>query len=106
MSKQSHHEALESIPALFNALLEDPDENDWTVFTFPVDYDTSLFGANTKDSQFYTRRFHESMLNVIKISNVSADSSDHNLQSVEDLKTVTVNCSVAFMSPCMSMIKW
>lgn len=34
------------------------------------------------------------------------ESSDIDLQSVKDLQTVTVNCSVTYMSPCMSMIKW
>lgn len=34
------------------------------------------------------------------------DSADVDLQSIKDLKTVTVNCSVTYMSPCMSMIKW
>lgn len=55
LSKQSHYEELEGIPGLFNALLEDPDDDKWSVFTFPVDYDTALYGANTKDSQFYMR---------------------------------------------------
>lgn len=56
LSKQSHYEELEGIPGLFNALLEDPDDDKWSVFTFPVDYDTSLYGANSKDSQFYMRK--------------------------------------------------
>lgn len=56
LSKQSHYEELEGIPGLFNALLEDPDDDKWSVFTFPVDYDTSLYGADTKDSQFYLRK--------------------------------------------------
>lgn len=55
LSKQSHYGELEGIPGLFNALLEDDDEK-WSVFTFPVDYDASLYGAaNTKDSQFLLR---------------------------------------------------
>lgn len=57
LSKQSHYEELEGIPGLFNALLDDPDDEKWSVFTFPVDYDSSLYGAATKDSQFYMRKF-------------------------------------------------
>lgn len=56
LSKQSHYEQLEGIPGLFNALLEDSDDEKWSAFTFPVDYDTSLYGSDTKDSQFYMRK--------------------------------------------------
>jgi len=87
LSKQSHYEQLEGIPGLFNALLEDSDDEKWSAFTFPVDYDTSLFGADSKDSQFYMH------------------SSDIDLQNIKDLNTVTVNCSVSYMSSCMSMSK-
>lgn len=34
------------------------------------------------------------------------ESADHDLQNIGDLKTITVNCSVAYMSTCMSMRKW
>lgn len=54
LSKQSHFEEIEGIPGLFNALLEDEDDK-WSVFTFPVDYDSSLYGAKSKDS-FYMRK--------------------------------------------------
>jgi len=58
LSKQSHYEKLDGgIPGLFNALLEDADDDKWSVFTFPVDYDSSLYGANAQDSQFYMRKF-------------------------------------------------
>jgi Twisted gastrulation (Tsg) protein conserved region len=57
LSKQSHYEQLEGIPGLFNALLEDADDDKWSVFTFPVDYDTSLYGPNSKESQFYMREY-------------------------------------------------
>ena len=57
LSRQSHYEDLEGIPGLFNALLEDSDDEKWSAFTFPVDYDTSLYGADTKDSQFYMRKY-------------------------------------------------
>lgn len=57
LSKQSHYEKLEGIPGLFDALLDDPDDDKWSVFTFPVDYDSSMYGAETKDLQFFTRKF-------------------------------------------------
>lgn len=41
-----------------------------------------------------------------KLEKSFSDSADVDLQSVKDLKTLTVNCSVTYMSPCMSMIKW
>lgn len=55
LSKQSHYEEIEGIPGLFNALLEDEDDK-WSVFTFPVDYDSSLYGTKSKES-FYMRKF-------------------------------------------------
>lgn len=55
LSKHSHYEEIEGIPGLFNALLEDEDDK-WSVFTFPVDYDSSLYGAKSKES-FYIRKF-------------------------------------------------
>lgn len=69
LSKQSHYEALEGIPGLFNALLEDPDDDKWSVFTFPVDYDTSLY-ANTKDSQFYMRTSNKFPLILIDLHGI------------------------------------
>lgn len=106
LSKQSHFEKLEGIPGLFNALLDDPDDDKWKVYTFPVDYDSSLYGPNSQDSQFYMRKIFELKFVNFKFINSVKDSSDHDLQSVTDLNTVSVNCSVTYMSPCMSMIKW
>lgn len=41
LSKQSHSETLDDhIPGLFSALLDDSDEEKWSVFVFPVDLDS------------------------------------------------------------------
>lgn len=106
LSKQSHFEQLEGIPGLFNALLEDSDDEKWSAFTFPVDYDTSLFGADTKDSQFYMREFLLRLPPLPRHIFYISDSTDVDLQSVKDVNTVTLNCSVSFMSSCLSMSKW
>lgn len=35
------------------------------------------------------------------------DSSDPDFDSgMKDMKTVTLNCSVAYMAPCLTMNKW
>lgn len=63
--------------------------------------------ARTRKIRNSTRvRFFLSHFSCTNNIFVIADASDHDLQNVQDLKTVTVNCSVAFMSPCKSMIKW
>lgn len=47
LSKHSHAEAFEEhIPGLFSALLDDPDDEQWSVFTFPVDIDASIASQN------------------------------------------------------------
>lgn len=39
--------------------------------------------------------------------NSFTDSSDPDFDSgIKDLKTVTLNCSVAYMAPCLTMNKW
>jgi hypothetical protein len=108
LSKQSYFEKLDGgIPGLFNALLEDPDDEKWTAFTFPVDYDSSVYGPNSQDTQFYMRKWRklEGFWSIVDFI-PSPDSADSNLQGVSDLKTVTVNCSVTFTSQCLSMTKW
>jgi hypothetical protein len=37
----------DNIPGLFSALVDDPEDEKWTVFTFPIDYDTST-GSNNR----------------------------------------------------------
>lgn len=47
VSRQSHVEDLEGIPGLFKALTEetDEDEDKWSTFTFPVDFQTVLVSS-------------------------------------------------------------
>lgn len=48
LSKKSHVEDFpEPVPALFQALTADVDaQGRWITFSFPVDFDVSLFGPN------------------------------------------------------------
>lgn len=53
LSQKSHVEELEGIPGLFAALTAEADEEeDWTIFTFPIDFDSALYGT-AKDVKFY-----------------------------------------------------
>jgi hypothetical protein len=62
LSKQSYFEKLDGgIPGLFNALLEDSDDEKWTAVTFPVDHDSSVYGPNSQDMQFYMRKLRFSL---------------------------------------------
>lgn len=46
LSTQSHVEELEGIPGLFKALTDVADEEEkWSTFSFPVDFDAALYGA-------------------------------------------------------------
>lgn len=58
ISKKSHVEDLDGIPGLFKALTDDTDEEEnWSSFTFPVDFDTALYGAKLdKDFKYYLRK--------------------------------------------------
>ncbi|XP_031626994.1 protein twisted gastrulation [Contarinia nasturtii] len=91
VSRQSHIEDLEGIPGLFKALTEESDEDDdkWTTFTFPVDFQTVL--VSPKDKTF-------------KYIFVSADQNlDSSMKSREEI--VTHNCTVVYMSQCLSSNK-
>lgn len=60
LSKKSHVEDIsDAIPALFNALTEEPDaELRWTTFTFPVDHDLSMYSAKPeKEIKYHLREF-------------------------------------------------
>lgn len=55
LSKKSHVEELGGIPGLFKALTDEADEEEkWTIFTFPVDFDAALYGAKLdKEFKYY-----------------------------------------------------
>lgn len=91
LSKQSHVEELEGFPNLFNVLTseEDPEER-WRIFTFPIDFDAALYGPNAESGMKYIMH-----------------SSDNDLKPrfEDSSKTITVNCTVAYMAQCMSWNK-
>lgn len=90
LSKKSHVEDFsEPVPALFQALTADADAQErWLTFSYPVDFDVSLFGPNTKKEV----KYHT-------IQPVGQES--HPLKP----NVMTVNCTVAFMSECSSWNK-
>ncbi|XP_055683051.1 protein twisted gastrulation [Lutzomyia longipalpis] len=91
LSKKSHVEELEGVPGLFNALTDEADiDEKWTIFTFPVDFDAALYGAKLdREHTFYVH------------------SSEQDLESVAktEKNIVTLNCTVAYLSQCMSWNK-
>jgi hypothetical protein len=87
LSKQSHVEELEGFPALFDALTIDADaEERWDIFTFPIDFDT-LKGGGKFDY-------------LVKSADNMATRPNRKKTGV-----VTLNCTVAYMSQCMSWNK-
>ncbi|KAK9295339.1 hypothetical protein QLX08_010294 [Tetragonisca angustula] len=89
LSKKSHVEDFsEPMPGLFQALTAEPDPHErWLTFTFPVDFDMSLFAPK-----------HEK---EVKYHMHSADEEIHPLKP----NVKTVNCTVAFMAQCNSWNK-
>jgi len=88
LSKKSHVEELdESIPTLFQALTDQEDaQNRWSIFTFPIDIDMTSFQPLNKKT-------------------ITLDSSQLAQSTLSDGSLVTVNCTVAYMSQCMSWNK-
>jgi len=88
LSKKSHVEIFsDPIPALFTALMSEADTQErWITVTFPVD--------------FYTDPYRPKLEKEIKYWTQSAE------QEVAPVKDViTLNCTVAYMSQCMSWNK-
>lgn len=81
LSKKSHVEDLEGIPGLFSALT-DIDEDSWTTTTFPVVFDSHLFGGGANVADF--------------------DLDDLNSN---EYHITNYNCTVVFMSQCLSWNK-
>lgn len=78
----------DGVPGLFQALTSEPDQQErWLSFTFPVDFDISLFGAAREKEVKYHLQSMEQELEPVK----------HNV--------ITLNCTVAYMSQCMSCNK-
>jgi len=88
LSRKSHVEDLtEPTPDLFAALTDDRDIlQRWLTFTFPVDLDIALFKPKLDKE--------------IKYKTIN---SEQEVIPLKDL--ITVNCTVAYMSQCMSWNK-
>uniref|UniRef100_U5EWH2 Putative crossveinless n=1 Tax=Corethrella appendiculata TaxID=1370023 RepID=U5EWH2_9DIPT len=89
LSKESHVGDLDGLNQLFNALTEDSEgEEKWTIFTFPVDFDSALYGAKLdKDVKYFMH------------------STDQDLDSKFKDNILTLNCTVAYLTQCMSWNK-
>merc|ERR1712233_57049 len=88
LSRKSHVEDLdENIPTLFQALTDQEDaQNRWSIVPFPIDIDMTAFQPVNKKT-------------------VIVDSSKLSQSTMSDSSLVTVNCTVAYMSQCMSWNK-
>lgn len=91
LSTQSHVEELEGIPGLFKALTDVADEEEkWSTFSFPVDFDAALYGAKLdRDFKFFLHSTDQELDATIK----------------ERENIITYNCTVAYMSQCLSWNK-
>ncbi|XP_055913595.1 protein twisted gastrulation [Eupeodes corollae] len=91
LSKKSHVEEFDGVPELFNALItSEPEEYEWDIVTFPVDFDTVLAGPKLeKDVKYYLKSNEQDSDEILK-------ERDH---------MITVNCSVIYLSPCISWNK-
>lgn len=125
LSKKSHVEELEGIPGLFKALTDEADEEEkWSIFTFPVDFDAALYGAKMdKEFKYYLSEYnsvglwassfffchgmHKCMTPTCHFTCVFADSADQELDTVskERENIITYNCTVVYMSQCLSWNK-
>lgn len=88
LSRKSHVEDLtEAIPNLFQVLTAEPDPlQRWITFTFPVDFDITMFKPQLEKEFKYRTQ-----------------SVEQEVAPVKDI--MTLNCSVAYMSQCMSWNK-
>lgn len=88
---------LEGFPALFDALTMDQDADErWVSFTFPVDFPEALFD---KEPSF--RVIDSPDQNIDEIVKLHGGSSSSSSGS----GVVTVNCTVAYVSQCLSLGK-
>lgn len=85
LSRRSHVENLEGIPGLF-AALTDMEEDSWTTTTFPVSLDPQIFGGANLD-----------------YDDDDDDSTEMDISN--EYQLTGVNCTVVFMSQCLSWNK-
>lgn len=115
LSRRSHIEDLDGVPGLFNALTEGSDGADFAnfrVFTFPVDFDSTLFGNKfDKSVKFIMRKLLRFDLhtkisiwcNVLFITDSADQDLDAKLKERENI--ITMNCTVAYFAQCVSWNK-
>ncbi|KAK0181140.1 hypothetical protein PV327_003447 [Microctonus hyperodae] len=91
LSKKSHVEDYsEPVPGLFQALTAESDQLErWISFTYPVDYDISLFQPNNEKEINY------------RMQTVEEDEIHHPLKP----NIMTVNCTVVYHAQCTSWNK-
>lgn len=91
LSKKSHLEEFsEPITGLFEAVTSEPDDEKWTIFTFPIDYETDLAGPKlAKDVKYYLKSNEQELDATIK----------------ERENIITKNCTVLYVSQCLSVNK-
>ncbi|XP_008556510.1 twisted gastrulation protein homolog 1-A [Microplitis demolitor] len=90
LSKKSHvEEFAEPVPGLFQALTAEPDPLErWITFTYPVDFDVSLFQPKSeKEINYQMQTVEEEVHHPLKPN------------------VMTVNCTVAYMAQCNSWNK-
>lgn len=118
LSKKSHVEDFsEPMPGLFQALTAEPDPHErWLTFTFPVDFDMSLFTPkHEKEMKYHMRAYRdlhglpvpcETLFSAI-LSRGRFLLAETTEEEVHPLKpnVMTVNCTVAFMAQCNSWNK-
>lgn len=111
ISKKSHVEELEGIPGLFSALTEEADiEDKWSIFSFPVDFDSALYGNKVdKEIKFVMRKCVDNSASIqfYLIVLLILDSTDQELDPrlKERKNIVTLNCTTIYFSQCMSWNK-
>ncbi|KAJ9575625.1 hypothetical protein L9F63_007559, partial [Diploptera punctata] len=88
LSKKSHvEEFTDPYPSLFEALTSEPDtQGRWITFTFPVDFDVVSYRPKLeKELKYWTQ------------------SAEQEVAPMKDI--ITLNCTVVYMSQCMSWNK-
>lgn len=114
LSKKSHVEDFsEPMPGLFQALTAEPDPLErWLTFTFPVDFDMSLFTPkHEKEIKYHMREYRDfsdsPVARPVRLIEDRCVASETTEEEVHPLKpnVMTVNCTVAFMAQCNSWNK-
>lgn len=94
----SYPDKLEGFPALFDSLTSDQDAEDrWVSFTFPVDWPEALYAKVKEPDYWMIDSPNQSIDEILKKAN------EGNSDRMENV--VTLNCTVAYVSQCLSLGK-